>query len=288
MSDTSLPARAPLIIDTDIGGEPDDAMALAVAARRLPDLALVTTCDETDGERARFARHFLDLLGRPDVAVASGPRLGEDPYFWAKGIAPADVAPQPNDPVAAVRAVCARVRGPVRWLGLGPLTNLAAVLARAPGTAPRLQVTQMGGALSYRDATLAQYNFRLDPGAARAVVAGCATLRLVTYDVTFSQQLVLTPDSSILRSLAGMRHPWAKALTEHCAQYFAGYYPSTIPHTPLSLSAAMGEPFIRFASRRIALDEAARMRLSDEGDLVRLSVSANYPDFLGWLENCLA
>ena len=61
--------RAPLIIDTDIGGDPDDTLALAAAALTVPELALVITCDETGppapGQRARLARALLDLAGRP-------------------------------------------------------------------------------------------------------------------------------------------------------------------------------------------------------------------------------
>lgn len=49
------PSTAPLILDTDIGGEPDDALALAIAAG-LPSLALVITSDESGGRRARLAR----------------------------------------------------------------------------------------------------------------------------------------------------------------------------------------------------------------------------------------
>lgn len=61
------PVRTPLILDTDIGGDPDDAIAVALAARRFPERALVITTDEHRGGRARFARQFLDLLGRPEV-----------------------------------------------------------------------------------------------------------------------------------------------------------------------------------------------------------------------------
>ena len=32
--------RLPVILDADIGGEPDDAMALVIAARELPELTL--------------------------------------------------------------------------------------------------------------------------------------------------------------------------------------------------------------------------------------------------------
>src|SRR6266545_1657747 len=84
-------ATAPLIIDTDLGGDPDDAFALAVAALTVAELALVITTDEAAGERARFARYLLDLLGRPEVPVVSGADPGNTRYFCVEGLAPAAV-----------------------------------------------------------------------------------------------------------------------------------------------------------------------------------------------------
>ncbi len=63
-------AGAPLIVDTDAGCDPDDAIAIVLAARE-PTLALVTTVDELGGRRARFVRMLLDLLGRTDVPVVT-------------------------------------------------------------------------------------------------------------------------------------------------------------------------------------------------------------------------
>jgi len=75
-SGPSAVLRAPLIIDTDLGGDPDDAVAVVVAALRVPELALLITTDEVGGERARLARHLLDLAGRPEVPVVAGADLG--------------------------------------------------------------------------------------------------------------------------------------------------------------------------------------------------------------------
>ena len=55
--------ESPMIIDTDIGGDPDDTVAVVAAARSVPELALVVTSDEYSGERARFVRHLLDVAG---------------------------------------------------------------------------------------------------------------------------------------------------------------------------------------------------------------------------------
>lgn len=85
---------SPVIIDTDLGGDPDDAVALVVAARRVPELTLVTTGDEVHGERARFARHFLDLLGRSDVATVAGDSPADSPFFCVEGFTPDTVPAQ--------------------------------------------------------------------------------------------------------------------------------------------------------------------------------------------------
>ncbi|MFF2350428.1 nucleoside hydrolase [Kitasatospora sp. NPDC058115] len=275
--------NAPLIIDTDIGGEPDDAMALAVAARHLPELALVITTDETGGERARFTRHFLDLLGRPEVPVTAGRELSATPYFWVRDLIPGAVPPQHDDPAAAVAAVCRRTRGPVRWLGLGPMSNLADVLTGRPELADRLEVTQMGGALSYRDPTQAQYNFRLDPDAARLALAAARRLRLVTYDVTFAPAIAISAGSRLHEDLAGSPCEWATVLAAQCDRYYRGYYPSTIPHTPLALSAAAGESFVDFTRQRLAVDAYGRTRLDPDGTPVDLSTHADHTRFAAWL-----
>ena len=159
---------SPLIIDTDAGTDPDDAVALLVAARAEPTLGLVLTNDEHGGERARFVRHLLDLADRTDVPVARGADLPGAPALVVSHLIPADIPIQPDDVHGAVMRVVDGSGGePVRWLGIGAMTNLAAVLSTAPVLAGRLRVTQMGGALNYRDPDRAEHNFRRDPSRSR-------------------------------------------------------------------------------------------------------------------------
>ena len=196
----TVPA-GPLIVDTDIGGDPDDAIALVAAARTTPALALVTTTDEQDGQRARFARHLLDLLGRPNVPVVPGPDARSS-YFCVDGLVPRSVPTPPGRVVDAVSGLCRATDGPVRWLGIGPMTNLAAVLTAHPDLANQLHITQMGGALNYRHPDRAEHNISLDPDAAHAVLARAHRLRLVVSDITFTPQIEIAPGSPIDRGLA--------------------------------------------------------------------------------------
>lgn len=51
--------------------------------------------------------------------------------------------------------------------GMGPMSNLARVLTDLPNARDRLVITQMGGALNYRDPERAEHNVRMDVVVAR-------------------------------------------------------------------------------------------------------------------------
>ncbi|MCX4095432.1 nucleoside hydrolase [Nocardia sp. alder85J] len=274
----------PVIIDTDIGGDPDDAIAVTCAARGVPELALVLTADENGGERARFARHVLDLNGRGEVPVVAGADLGNTRYYCVEGLVPGDVPAQPDDPVAAVLAVCAATDGPVRWVGMGPLTNLDRILRAAPELAARLVITQMGGAIAYRDPTRAEHNFRLDPAAACSVVERAAQLFLLLSDTTFTPEIEIGPDHELYKRLGAIdAPPWARTLGIHLDRWFERFYPGSRQHDPLALTAALQLPFVDFARRPVALGDDARMRLDADGRVVRVSTRADYAAFRTWL-----
>lgn len=286
----------PLIIDTDIAGDGDDALAVTAAVRSVPKLALVITCDETGpvlgyGQRARFARWLLDALGRPELPVVAGASTGDTRYFCCEGMVPDSVAPQPDDVVAAVRAVCAAAEGgPVRWVGMGSLSNLARVVEEAPELAPQLRVTQMGGALNYRRPDRAEHNIRMDVAAARTVLKAVEDGRLSTpefviSDTTFTPLIEVTAESPIYRALSAPDAPeWARILTAHLDNWFARFHPGTMQHDALTLSAALDHTFVRFTRHLVALDGIGRMsEVAQGGAKLKMSNSATYELFMDWL-----
>jgi purine nucleosidase len=129
----------PIILDTDIGTDIDDAIALAQAVRAPAlDLRAVTTVYGDVHLRARLARKLLDLLGRPGVPVAAG--LGQPltpdrvPYWggWeGEGLLTADDHALPLDPRDGVTLILdelATAQEPLTLVAIGPLTNIAAVI----------------------------------------------------------------------------------------------------------------------------------------------------------------
>jgi len=173
---------------------------------------------------------------------------------------------------------------------MGPLTNLAAVQEARPELVARLQVTQMGGAIVYRDPSRAEHNFRMDPAAAIRMVPLLQRWdpAYVVSDVTFNPATEITPASPLYKRWAEPDAPqWAKVLKLHTDRWLERY-PGSMQHDALTLAAALQWPGIRFTRERVVLDELARMSRSEDGVEIEMSVSADYQAFMGWLEAALA
>ncbi|WP_419707976.1 nucleoside hydrolase [Promicromonospora sp. NFX87] len=285
----------PVVLDTDIGGDADDALAVAAAARLLPDLAAVVTGDELDGQRARFARHLLDLLDRPDVVTVAGADLGHVRDFVVEDLVPDDVPAQRVDVVDVLLEVCARADGPVRWVGMGPLTNLARIVTEVPVVAARLQVTQMGGALRYRHPDRAEHNVHQDVAATATVFAAAADGRLprpsfVASEVTWDPRIAVTRESPIYQGLAADDAPaWARLLVQSLDRWFERFHPATLQHDALTLTAALGLPFVSFDMLPIRLDDVGRTSVDEtSGAPMRWSLRAEHEPFMNWLAAALA
>ena len=284
--DTALtPRTLPIILDTEIGGEPDDAMALVIAARELPELALVVTTDELGGERARFARFLLDSAGRTDVAVVAGRQLSATAPYFAHGLTPDWVAAPSDDVARAVAQAGARSGGAARWIGLGPLSNLAGLLAQQPGLARRLFVTQLTGTSDGQ--ALPPRNFRLDPASARQVLAAAPHLRLVSYALPAGRDVQLTSASPTLRRLADTvpawdGHSWETLLAAHCGQFFTRYHPAVFPAGPLALAAGLRLPFTSFRPAQVTVGETGKMCTGPSGNVL-ISQDVDYRALGEWL-----
>ena len=297
---------APLIIDTDIGSDPDDAMALAVAARGVDELALVTTGDETGaraggyGQRARAARWLLDACGRPEVPVAAGAALDDIDHFVLADAVPRHIPQQDggSDVVAAVAAVAERHAGPLRWVGIAPMTNLARVITERPDVAARLRVTQMGAAVDYRDPDRAEHNVRFDLDAAREVLAAAQqrrlmSLELVTSDVTFTEAIAVGADHPLCQRLRASPATWAQMLHLSLSRWFTHPrgYDHSMQHDALTLSASLEHPFVESVPIQVELDSIGRLVYVDHGDSgaapVLVAQRADYPSFMQWLQHSL-
>ncbi|MEM8590601.1 MAG: nucleoside hydrolase [Pseudomonadota bacterium] len=146
-----------LIIDTDIGTDIDDALAIvfALASPEL-DLEGLTIVDGDVEARAKMASRLLGMAGRPDIPVVRGDgqpiAAGRMPTWMGhegKGILDLDWQ-GPEAPILDGHAadwLVERSRvAPFRLAAIGPFTNVARAVERDPGFAGRIEgLTVMGG-----------------------------------------------------------------------------------------------------------------------------------------------
>ncbi len=178
-------------LDTDLGGDPDDACALAMLLG-WPGVELVgiTTTIDPGGQRAGCVAHCLDLAGRDDIPVAAGagvslttlrradPRTDNERYW------PSTLTARPSPPGAALDLLSHSIDQGATIIGIGPYTNLALLEVARPGSLGRVPVVVMGGWTQAPSAGLPawgperDFNVQWDTHAAE-IVAAAAKLTLV-------------------------------------------------------------------------------------------------------------
>lgn len=208
-----------IIIDADPGQ--DDAIAILVALAS-PELSVLgITCVAGNAPLAltqKNARMVCELAGRPDILVFAGAdrplkrplvtaghlhgRTGLDGYTLPDPTMPLQSQPAVEFIIETLRR---EPRGTVTLAALGPLTNIATALQRAPDIAARIEeIVMMGGAyFEVGNITpTAEFNVYVDPDAAQVVFASGVKLTVVPLDVTH-QVLATAARAQSMRNLPG-------------------------------------------------------------------------------------
>jgi len=216
--------KIPILLDTDIGTDIDDAFAVALIARS-PELDLlgVTTVSGDTEARARLAAKLLWEAGLRRVPVVPGQPgrpLPDEQTRWADGFK----SPQLRSGTAVdfLDATLRRRPGKTTIVAIGPLTNIAALLQKDPAITQKIsQIVMMGGSIAHGygdDPTpVAEYNIAADPAAAQKVFSSGVHIVMAPLDVTAMLQLhrtdrhrVFTNLTPVTDSLAILYNLWGQ------------------------------------------------------------------------------
>jgi inosine-uridine nucleoside N-ribohydrolase len=214
----------PIIIDTDIGDDVDDAFAidLALASPEFHILGITSAWGDT-ALRARMLDRMLCETGRTDISVAAGvPTKVEFPFTqapWAR----AGIEHAHKDGVAFLLDQIKAHPGEITLLALGPLTNIGAAIGRDPTTFRKLKrVVLMGGAV-YRGygppgtPPAPEYNIASDPVSAQKLVRSGVPLFFLPLDST-----LLEFDDAKRAQLASISTPMTDSLQILIAEWVRG------------------------------------------------------------------
>ena len=250
--------RIPIIFDTDIGDDIDDALALALVVQSPElDLRAVTTVVDDTETRTRLAWKELGLYGRQDVPLATGaPEPLLDPIRAGRArqfevLTDADTAPSAARRRAADLIVDTLMESPVKLtlVPVGPLTNIALALKLEPRIKSHIErIVLMGGAFNL---LRAEYNIWRDRAAAEIVFRSGVPITAVGLDVTTKCKL----QHADVERLRAARNP-ATAFLVRLIELWQNNKPDQYPtlHDPLAVAVTMRAALVETQSGSVHVE----------------------------------
>jgi purine nucleosidase len=269
-----------IIIDTDPGLDDAVAILLALAAsEELEVLGLVAVAGNLPlAQTERNARRVCELAERPDIPIYAGcarPLLR--PLTTAErihGETSRDrlLLPEPTIALQAQHGVDFLVEtlqavgaGAITLCALGPLTNIAMALVKAPEVTGRIaELVIMGGAcFELGNVTpAAEFNIHVDPHAAAIVIDSGIPITMMPLDVTH-QLLTTPPRLDALRALGNRCGPAVAALLASFERKRRAKFASraTALHDPSVIAYLLSPTFFQGREVNVAIETQSPLTL---------------------------
>jgi inosine-uridine nucleoside N-ribohydrolase len=258
----------PILLDCDPGHDDAIAILLALASPEVELLGITTVAgNQTLEKTTANAIRILEFVDRTDVPVAAGADrpLIREPYVakyvhGESGLDGPDLPPAQCKPVDghAVDFLARRAAG-ATLVAVGPLTNVALMLARHPNARPD-RIVLMGGSIGLGNVTpAAEFNILADPEAAARVFASGLDVTMIGLDVTH-QALMTAADAERLRTTGRtgrlVAELWEFYNRFHSQTY--GFDGSPI-HDAVALAHAFQPDLVETERRHVAIDCASEL-----------------------------
>jgi inosine-uridine nucleoside N-ribohydrolase len=279
----------PILLDTDIGTDVDDAFALALILAS-PELELrgITTVGSDPQTRARLACRFVNSISRHDVPVAAGaaPQPQEDIEKQVQYAKQADELPKRITHLVKATAVEFLYRqlkqhpGELTLLTVGPLTNIARLLREHPDCQPWIKrLVMMGGSVDVgyngKAPPEVEWNIKCDIPAAQTVFESGVPLTLAPLDAT----TMLTLEEPLRRRLFEAGTP----LTEQVrALYRLWGKPTPTLYDPVAVTLCFEERYCTLKDLRLEVDDKGMTRRVKGKPNSRVATAIHAADFLRW------
>jgi inosine-uridine nucleoside N-ribohydrolase len=261
----------PVAIDCDPGIDDALALLLALASPELDVRGVTTVAGNQTLERTtENALRVLGLAGRSDVPVAAGASRplvqelvtagdahGEGGLGGAR-LPPASTRPRPQPAVDLLAELARASDRRLTLVALGPLTNVALLLARHPDAARRLgRIVLMGGAVAEGNMTAsAEYNIWTDPEAAARVFESGLDVTMVGLDVT-NRAVLGREHSARLRAAGRVGAAAADMLDFYLRFYGAAYDHGGSPiHDAVAVAYLVRPELLDTVERHVAVELA--------------------------------
>lgn len=245
-----------IIIDTDIGDDIDDAMAIAYALRR-PELQIlgITTVFGPVEKRARMAKRVLEIAGRTDIPVYAGsgqsilnrvPEINNLSHYDASmDTATYDTSVHGVD---FIIDTLMQSKGDITLVPIGALTNIAMALVKCPAIKEKIRrIVWMGGAFYYQFLT---WNALCDPDAVRVVLESGVPVSCVSRDVCEPCMMTRQQVDELYQS----EEPLNKLVNGMIADFIKNCNRMPILFDPLTITAVFDKERITYKDERVLVE----------------------------------
>lgn len=295
-----------ILLDTDIGSDVDDALALLFALKT-PALSLegITTVYGCTDVRAKIAKKIIDYAGKSDIPVYVGEKipLYSDHSVWhtgleGKGILSQEECLAPPEQMGikegAVDFLIEKIMqrpGEYNLVTIGALTNVAKALKLEPRIEDKIKrMYVMGGTLSYpktfnpeaiTPAYEAEHNIRCDIEAARIVFRSDIPKTLFPLDVTVKTP-ISREDFEVLGT-KGESEQAVKQLVDVWFKYreniFRSKVESTCMHDPLTVAGIVYPELLETVRLPISVNGNGITFVKEGAKLIEFCYGVDYPKF---------
>jgi purine nucleosidase len=279
----------PILLDTDIGTDVDDAFALALILAS-PELEPcgITTVGSEPRTRALIVCRFLTAVGRNNIPVAAGaaPQPAEEIEKQGRyANSGDDRRPRMAQPVkeTAVEFLYQRLKerhGELTLLAIGPLTNIARMLREHPDCKPWIRrIVLMAGSVrvGYKGKAPpeTEWNIRCDIPAAQAVFASGIPLVVAPLDATTMLKLEETLRQRLFRA--------ATPMTEQVRMLYElwGERTPTL-YDPVAVALCFEERFCTMEELRLEVNAKGQTSIAKGTANARVATAIQREDFLKW------
>ncbi len=255
------PRPVPVLLDTDIGSDIDDAFAVALILHSPQlDLRAVTTASGDTEARARLVAKMLWVDGQHNIPVAAGipgGKLDIAQARWADGFTSPSLLKEPA--VELMKSTIDRERGRIVLMAIGPLTNVAALLRQYPGEKKKIrEIVLMGGSIARGyypgSGPTPEYNIAADAPAAQVVFQSGIPILMAPLDVTARLQL----DQAHQQLIYAKGTPLTDALQ---ALYKLWGQPTPTLHDPMAISLFLDPQLCTTQHLAIQVDDKGMTRV---------------------------
>jgi purine nucleosidase len=248
----------PVILDTDIGDDIDDALALGLALQspELNVLAINTVLQNGD-RRADLTYKILELYGRTEIPIGVGAEqtlLGKPSTAVVRQteLLPADYhmpAEKRHNGIQLLVTTCLHSPEKVTLLAYGPLTNLALALRAEPRIMQHIERIVLMNGVFFRGGL--EYNTYRDPEASQIVYNSGLPVATVGLDVTLKCQLSL----GHLKQMEDSKYENVRFLRKLIGIWQAGD-PARRPilHDPLSVLVTIQPSLVEFVQGTVEVE----------------------------------